>query len=193
MNQANHYSKKSKVLLPIALLTLASCTINVGTNDDPISTSELEQSTPTLSGVTQPPLPSEAEYGEAYLTIVNTVNCIRREIVRIEEENSVGENLVDVGYFYELTGLFRELSNARVVASRELFQIDWPISVKQEVLTLAESWEQLATIENGLGNSQDVPMYNRNYERYINNNLPSNPQLIRSELNLGSSDITDRC
>jgi hypothetical protein len=165
----------------------------VGTTDDPIPPSEREQSTPSLSGVTQPPLPSEAEYGEAYLTIVNTVNCIRREIVRIEEENSVGENLVDVGYFYELTGLFRELSNARVVASRELFQIDWPISVKQEVLTLAESWEQFARIENDLGNSQDVPMYNRNYERYINNNLPSNPQFIRSELNLGSSDITDRC
>ena len=165
----------------------------MGTTDETVSPSEREQSTPTFAGVTQPPLPSEAEYGEAYLTIVNTVNCIRREIIRIEEENSIGEDLVDARYFYELTRLFRELSNARAIASRELFQIDWPISVKQEVLTLAESWEQIAMIENDLGNSQDVQMYNQNYERHINNNYPSNPQFIRSELNLGSSDITDRC
>lgn len=176
-------------------LVFSSCTVNIGQSKKSSNvTSQTQDDTDGLKGSPdQSQLPTLSDHGNAYLRIVNPVNCLMREIALMEEQNMVAEQRVDPQFFGELQRLFALLTEARSVASDELWKRDWPLSIKVDVETMANSWASLSHMERDIARANTIDEYNIAYFAWMNNEFPSNPQFIRTQLGVGASEVTDRC
>lgn len=195
--QAKYVAKSLKKILGlfVVALVISSCTINVGQDRPSTNNTSLNQDIKNnLNGVApESGLLDIESQGRIYLEIVNSVNCLMRRISLTEEENMIAENQVDPIYFDELRRLFASLAEARSVASTQLQRHDWPESIKNEIDTMANSWALVSQLELEIAEANTIDSYNTAYYNWLYNDLPSNPQFIRSQLGVGSADITDRC
>jgi len=151
--------------------------------------------TPTEAPESASPSVDLGAAGDAYLEIINPVNCAAKDLLAFEADNSLGDGTVDPARFDSYMTKWKALGDARQVAYRALLDAEWPADVDPEIVLLAKDWASGAQREQSISQSADVGLYNVAVQAMLANppETSGNPGYIRALLNLGTAEETDRC
>lgn len=177
----------------LAILT-ASCGSVSQSSEQVASEVSAETSISIASGSISESLTS-VEAGQTYLEIVNSVNCTYREIVDLQNANSLGDGTADPAVLPELQALFAVLASAREIAVRSFLGSNWPESVKADIDLLAREWSKGARAERALAEAVDQGAYTLDMNGYnaLMSTSSANPGYIRATLGVGPASETDHC
>ena len=197
---SDQFSEKGVRSMKIRFLILGLVIFMVSCGSGSKSSEQVVSEISAASSISIAPGPisgslTSGEAGQTYLEIVNSVNCTYREIVDLQNANSLGDGTADPAVLPELQALFGVLASAREIAVRSFLGSNWPESVKSDIDLLAREWSKGARAERALAEAVDQGAYTLDMNGYnaLMSASSANPGFIRATLGVGPASETDHC